>query len=1447
MVFKRNCGWQVKEECLACLRSLLELAVCSSPKSFIQIFTSCVVIIADVNDPGNVSGCSEELKLSALKVLKELVSNTPEDVLLPMYSNEQLRVQIGHAIFLFIKIAQHESSRTLRIVALETICKFTLEDIFVDKISNIDSEATTASTITTTSTARDLNDTEIPPSIFAESKGVTESSKGSFAGSTRQACSAAEREQQRRGARDALSTFLPGVCTASARIAVADETKGHKLAVASMRTLCVMLVVVLEDTFISSVVKSCDADALITTLQRKMNITADTAHTPHETKKREDKKPTNTITKSWLEATGTKVVQLVEGVCRQLVMHSHVSVRRQLVRFAVDLLRHCSRTVPGLIIPCIEALATLAADQNPSVNSFARTALQERHLNGDLEKSLVEGKPTRYQGVNGCSSTESTQYLKCQKKHRLPGADAEEYKGSNDNTTKMNEEVCLQNHVSRSDDSLTIDSCCESSLGTGTSVSGPKLASVPGGEASKAAGNNGTGSLSPEICCALQEQFSRAIKRLPTVARSSDGRNVRALVQRLQGYMTLLGDKELFEVLQLPGQGTSLVVSLASCLALDSRDRDLLLHRPSTADMWSIPAVPCALGERYLFVQDNEVVCGCRDVAAGVGLCLTPALLLQMWMDALSSAQHLTPEVISLLPALLRGHSAAKRSRASPSQEEKEEFVNSVLEFLLSEKMLFAPTDVNVFRNTRESAHFSSSAASSSDDQCYELEMKPSKLSNVSDSLEHIYSRFNSPFNPCVSNSESSLALSRSRDTRETSLSLYGCQRNVLTVSYSLLAVAACARLMGPSFIMFFSRVMCPLLEMCGDSNLLIAHSARKSLEEMSASCGYSGVVELVEAAVPHFWYPLSMQLRRPRLHPRAPLVLQAALACGSRRSSACLTECLQQLMYELLRCLDSHESLCPQQLLAVLRLYMATKVRDVTMHKDTAERIVLGEDSLQLQAVKATTGDGDSQKNFSASEGNEETRISNVVHSNVVINGHGHRSKLTNKLSLNESNVNINLHTFKQNAGDPLNCSVTDDDLVVNGEKRIKKSNHAVSVDSMSTNCDKVSASLQCSEGESSSNASQCQSENDSTELGPLATFMKEFHRKEEQQREKFETEQASILEEVNATMQKEEEKARAAGKPYWERTSSDFAQNPDQDGSDSGIGTAKGDKNASDIEDAGEASPEEDNKPKEKEIPEDVRLIVSILERCCFLLHTRDHETSLVLLDTIELGCLALKQWENSQLPVMHKAWKPLLLRIKDHYRPVSLRALTVCCVMVASSGDFLRKRCLKDLLPALNKFLVLQSSASQFYSVSITGMNTCRRFLVLQSSVSRGQTARTGYLMSTAYATQLRLLETLYPELVDKLNLTGAEMVDAVNCYAMYLDCSQPAPLVKASVLGLRAAAITHPETVWFALSCLLPPQVLRPPTPRHRLLRLDGGLAGDSKRVPAEAHLLFQELS
>lgn len=225
-------------------------------------------------------------------------------------------------------------------------------------------------------------------------------------------------------------------------------------------------------------------------------------------------------------------------------------------------------------------------------------------------------------------------------------------------------------------------------------------------------------------------------------------------------------------------------------------------------------------------------------------------------------------------------------------------------------------------------------------------------------------------------------------------------------------------------------------------------------------------------------------------------------------------------------------------------------------------------------------------------------------------------------------------------------------------------------------------------------------------------------------------------------------------------------------------------------DTDDMMEDSTEESR--EKKEIPKYIELVVDIIERCSHLLYSQDRKIKLLLMEVAKAGCEALAQWEDQRLPVFHKLWKPLVLRLKDPDFLVMIRSLGVLSAMLVTSGEFLRHRTLSQVFPPLLSFLKNQSHTSL------------------------GKTKRSGYYMTAAYHAQNIILMKL-TSLIPSLMLGVVEMAELVNVLMLYLDTRQPDELYNAGITLVRQMAESHPHHVWLALAYQQTSVRIIPPSP------------------------------
>ena len=118
---------------------------------------------------------------------------------------------------------------------------------------------------------------------------------------------------------------------------------------------------------------------------------------------------------------------------------------------------------------------------------------------------------------------------------------------------------------------------------------------------------------------------------------------------------------------------------------------------------------------------------------------------------------------------------------------------------------------------------------------------------------------------------------------------------------------------------------------------------------------------------------------------------------------------------------------------------------------------------------------------------------------------------------------------------------------------------------------------------------------------------------------------------------------------------------------------------------------APMQEEEPEgQKETPPHFKIVCTALKKCVVYVAARDVNIRLNALAVVVEGVRALRNRENDLLPLIHKLWPPIILRLKEVEFVLVLKALDAVCEMVTWSGDFMVKRLTQDFLPYALQFL-------------------------------------------------------------------------------------------------------------------------------------------------------------
>ncbi|XP_078392720.1 TELO2-interacting protein 1 homolog isoform X2 [Cetorhinus maximus] len=234
-------------------------------------------------------------------------------------------------------------------------------------------------------------------------------------------------------------------------------------------------------------------------------------------------------------------------------------------------------------------------------------------------------------------------------------------------------------------------------------------------------------------------------------------------------------------------------------------------------------------------------------------------------------------------------------------------------------------------------------------------------------------------------------------------------------------------------------------------------------------------------------------------------------------------------------------------------------------------------------------------------------------------------------------------------------------------------------------------------------------------------------------------------------------------------------------------------------DIPDQLEPDISSDHPIVKKELPAHIQIAKDVMERCIHLLSDKSVKLRLKVLDVLELCVVVLQCNVNELLPMVHRLWSPLVQKLTSDDPLVILRAFKVLCKLADGSGDFLRSRVSKDILPKVTRYLVSQAPVST--------------------------KAGPIYSHTLSYKLQLAELQGL-GKLCEKLDLGETDLDMVASTCLPYLSSRQPLKLQDAACSVFYHLNEVDPDATWLILNEVYCPDVYNPPHSSLPAIQLTG---------------------
>ncbi|XP_076655997.1 telo2 interacting protein 1 isoform X2 [Halictus rubicundus] len=208
-------------------------------------------------------------------------------------------------------------------------------------------------------------------------------------------------------------------------------------------------------------------------------------------------------------------------------------------------------------------------------------------------------------------------------------------------------------------------------------------------------------------------------------------------------------------------------------------------------------------------------------------------------------------------------------------------------------------------------------------------------------------------------------------------------------------------------------------------------------------------------------------------------------------------------------------------------------------------------------------------------------------------------------------------------------------------------------------------------------------------------------------------------------------------------------------------------------------------------QDLPPYIKMIRDVMQHCLHFLSSKEVEKSLLAMSTLQEGLEILADWENQLLPIVHLIWHPLVDRFQDENLLIINRAWQLLNVLGHVSKDFIRSRTLKQILPALSKFL--SASAKESYNKSTENI----------------------YKFTQTYKLQKELLSSLGAT-VKNLNLLEKETWNVLTVAEPYLSKHQHSILQSCCVQLYKEIADYNGDIAWVKCLSIFTSKISKIPT-------------------------------
>lgn len=340
----------------------------------------------------------------------------------------------------------------------------------------------------------------------------------------------------------------------------------------------------------------------------------------------------------------------------------------------------------------------------------------------------------------------------------------------------------------------------------------------------------------------LEEDFHRTLSKCPRILRTGNESEKLTLVRLLSGYLRIFRDK-VAKILTSPAVSQRLLGVLFLLTEFETGNVNLLSEQASSLDYsFAVDPAVSFYSNQFKHFTDMNIFREFTVICALLGTYGDVVMLVDILRHKIQESATCRKQAILVLSKILR--SQGGDSDGGRLEFEQSDLVRSLLEYFVSKSLWDLPLS-----GAEESG-------------------------NAVDAMQQPSLQF---------------------------LPLDKINSNILQSCLLLEGVAVLAQLLKEKFRPLLRLAICPLLEKVDSSNHLVSQAACMSLSQVSSSCGYSSIPELIQQNTDYIANTVLFKLRHPGSHSDVTRIVQAL----ARHSDSETVGLLEDIGHEVLNALD--------------------------------------------------------------------------------------------------------------------------------------------------------------------------------------------------------------------------------------------------------------------------------------------------------------------------------------------------------------------------------------------------------------------------------------------------------------------------------------------------------------------------------------------------------------